>query len=110
METAGATVAFDSKGAGAAQTATTDDDGRYEFVAYNAVGLPAGSYKVTVSAGRFMSPGEEIPKIDAKGPITTAPKKPSTAIPDKYAKAETSGLTAEVKAGENGPFDFDLKP
>ena len=106
----GATVGFESKGIGVAQTTTTDEDGKYEFVAYNSVGLPAGSYKVTVSAGRFMQPGEEIPKIDAKGPVGPPPKKTNVAIPDKYAKTESSGLSADVKASDNPPFDFDLKP
>lgn len=107
---AGATITFESKAAGVAQTATTDDSGNYEFESYNAAGLPAGSYKVTVSSGRFMQPGEEVPRIDpTKKPM--APAKPkSTTIPDKYAKPETSGLSAEVKAGANDPFNFELKP
>jgi hypothetical protein len=107
---AGATVTFESKGVGVAQTASTDDSGNYEFESYNATGLPAGSYKVTVSSGRFMQPGEEIPRIDPTKKPAAPPKPKTTTIPDKYAKAETSGLSAEVKAGQNEPFNFDLKP
>ncbi len=108
---AGATVVFENRAVGVAQSATLDDDGRYEFLNYAAGGLPAASYKVTVSSGRSMLPGEEIPRLSpvAKGPVTP-PKRAPTAVPDKYAKAESSGLSAEVKAGDNPPFDFDLKP
>jgi hypothetical protein len=107
---AGATIVFESKGVGVAQTATLDSDGRYEFASYGASGLPASLYKVSVSAGRFMQPGEEIPMVAPAAKGAPAPeKKVSVAIPDKYAKADTSGLTADVKAGDNQAFDFDLK-
>lgn len=107
----GALITFESKGAGVAQSTTIDDDGKYEFVAYNAVGLPAGSYKVTVSSGRFIAPGEETPKINVNSKGAVAPPKKSTvSIPEKYVKVESSGLSAEVKAGDNPAFDFDLKP
>lgn len=109
---AGVTVVFDSKVLGVSQTATTDDDGKYEFAAYNAAGLPAGSYKVGISSGRFLAPGEEgLPKVDvSKGAVAPPKKAPPAVVPEKYLKAESSGLTAEVKAGANDPFDFDLKP
>ncbi len=106
----GATIVFESKALGVAQTATLDADGRYEFASYGASGLPAGSYKVSVSAGRFMQPGEEIPFVAPKAKGAAPEPKKTVAIPDKYAKAETSGLTADVKAGDNPVFDFDLKP
>lgn len=107
----GAIIVFENKAVGVNQSATLDDDGRYEFITYDAAGLPAGSYKVTISAGRFMKPGEEIPKL-TPGPkvVTPVAKKPDAIIPDKYAKAESSGLSADVKAGDNPPFDFHLKP
>ncbi len=106
----GATVVFESKAVGVCQSAALDDDGRYEFVAYNAAGLPAARYKVTVSGGRFMKPGEEIPRVTpaAKG-VPLAARKPDAVVPDKYTKAESSGLSADVNAGDNPPFDFDLK-
>jgi hypothetical protein len=106
---AGATVVFENKAAAIAQTATTDEDGKYEFITYNSAGLPAASYKVAVSSGRFMLPGEEIPKVDVSK-ASPVPSKPKQAIPDKYAKVETSGLSADVKSGDNPSFDFELKP
>jgi hypothetical protein len=106
----GATVVFECKALGVAQAASTDPDGRYEFVAYNAAGLPAGSYKVGVTSGRFMQAGEEIPLVDAKTKPGQAAPPPKTAVPAKYAKPDDSGLTAEVAANANSPFDFALKP
>ncbi len=109
---AAATVSFNNKGVGISQTATTDDDGHYEFVSYRDSGLPAATYKVTVNKGRFMKPGEEIPQINvskkAAQPAPAPPKETAT-IPNKYAKLESSGLSADVQPGSNPPFDFDLK-
>jgi hypothetical protein len=31
-------------------------------------------------------------------------------VPGKYAKAESSGFSADVQANSNPPFDFDMKP
>ena len=107
----GATIVFENKVIGVSQTAALDDDGRYEFVAYNAVGLPAGSYQVSIISGQFLAPGDEIHRIEipAKGVTPPAKKKPGTSIPDKYTKADKSGLTAEVKTGDNPAYDFELK-
>jgi hypothetical protein len=56
-----------------------------------------------------MQPGEEVPRIDpSKKPGAAKPT--GTTIPDRYAKAESSGLSAEVNAGRNDPFNFELKP
>lgn len=106
----GATVIFENPSVGVAQAATTDSDGKYEFLSYEAAGLPAASYKVTVSSGRFMQPGEEIPFVQVSGAKPVTPAAPVATVPAKYAKADSSGLSAEVKAGDNPPFDFDLKP
>jgi hypothetical protein len=37
-------------------------------------------------------------------------RRPSMAIPEKYDRPDSSGLTAEVKAGEENNFTFDLTP
>lgn len=109
---AAATVSFNNKAVGISQTATTDDDGKYEFVSYRDSGLPAASYKVTVTKGQFMKPGEEIPHVNVdKKAASPAPvaQKVTSAIPNKYGKIESSGLSADVQAGSNPAFDFDLK-
>ena len=106
----GATVVYENKAIGVSQSATLDDAGKYEFATYDAVGLPPANYGVTIIAGRFMKPGEEIPKVApaAKGATPAAPPKKAE-VPLKFSKPETSGLTADVKAGDNPHFDFDLK-
>lgn len=105
---ASATIVFENAELGVAQTAPLDGEGNYEFSAHNAKGLPAGSYKVALAQGRFMQPGEEIPFVDVTKPPPPAPA--GTSIPEKYTKAQTSGLTADVKADSNPPFNFDLVP
>ena len=54
-----------------------------------------------------MEPGEEVP-LAGQGPKTKP--LPSTTVPTKYHRGATTDLTADVKAGDNPPFDFDLKP
>lgn len=103
----GATVVFENEALGVAQTATTDAQGNYEFRTFEAEGLPLGTYQVAVTSGRFMQPGEETKFVDVTKAPAAAPA--GTTVPEQYAKAESSGLTAEVKEG-NAPFNFDLKP
>ena len=102
----GVTIVFANKEAGVSQMATLDDDGHYEFTTYNSEGLPAGHYDVSISSRTIVKPGEEFVTIGA-APTKSTPK--TTAIPDRYENPETSGLNADVNAGENPPFDFDLK-
>lgn len=74
---------------------------------YRALDVPVGDAKVTVSAPTG-------PKMDSK---MAAKMKEDTAmpgagasavpIPAKYGKAETSGLTFSVKAGDN-KYDIEL--
>lgn len=105
---ANSTIVFESSEAGVSQTASTDGDGNYEFAAYQAKGLPAASYRVSVVPGRFMKPGEELLVPDITKPV--APPQPLAEIPQKYKTATTSGLTADVKANSNPPFNFALEP
>jgi len=90
------TVNFDLKAGGYGAAAKLDDSGSYSIPD----GIPVGTYTV------YVSPPEEMPV----GPGETRPSRPKAAveIPVKYRSAPTSDLTAEVKAGENAPFSFDL--
>jgi hypothetical protein len=104
----GATVLFTNAETGIAMNAPLDRDGRYEVKSHLGAGLPPGRYVVAVTPGGVMTPDEEGPLAgDAKA---ARAKLPATPVPDKYHKAETSGLTVEVKEGDNSPFNFALTP
>jgi hypothetical protein len=80
-------------------TGVTDAEGKFELTTLDQTGAVVGTHQVTVTA----SQGE----IDMPLP-GQPPAKPKSPIPTKYATAESSGLTAEVKAGEDNQFRFDL--
>jgi hypothetical protein len=75
--------------------AITEPDGGFTLSTYNAYdGAPAGEYNVT---------------IVQRKPLYTEYGKPGpNFLPEKYAKADTSGLKATVKSGEN-EFTLELK-
>lgn len=66
--------------------------------AYTATNLPEGDYAVRVT------PKPVVPSMDPKVP-TPKPADPAN-IPKKYRNAQTSGLTMEIKQGDN---TFDAK-
>lgn len=74
-------------------------DGTYEVVMARGAGLPRGDYAVTVIPTPISSIGP--------APKPAAPRKQS-AIPAKYARAATSGLTLTVEPRSNR-FDVDLR-
>ena len=98
-------VVFENRTEGVAQTAILEPDGSYEMKTHQRAGLPVGSYKVAIYPGRMLQPGEAVPLAGKGG---TKPKPPATDIPLRFHRAKTSPLKAEVEAGENPPFDFDL--
>lgn len=82
----GATVEFVTE-AGDRATATTSEDGSFELVhVAGQKGAPAGTYRVAI---RWKPRG-------------------NAAVPRKYANPNTSGLTAEVRAGVND-VNFELR-
>jgi len=108
----GATVTFmaTSEG-GRGAMGTTDASGKYSLLTFVAGdGAIPGSYKVKIAkkagGGGFEATegagGMLVPP--AGGPPTVKPK---DELPAKYADDSTSGLTAEVKVGNN-TFDFEL--
>lgn len=100
---AGGTIAYDN-GKGVTLIAPLGADGTYEMRTYEHEGLPVGSYKVAVSP-TGMDVGNEQVLAGAKIEAPPAPKN----VPEKYHRVDSSPLTAQVNAGENPPFDFDLK-
>lgn len=67
--------------------------------------IPAGPCKVTISHSDFTRPSA--PENDLVPPPAARAGGAGT-VPDKYASADTSGLTFTVKAGPN-TYDQDLK-
>jgi len=111
----GAHLTFIAKDAPRAAIGTTDAQGVYQLTTFSPNdGAPLGRHTVTVT-------------MPAKGTANMSAEKPDTAygeamkqasqgvlqrgkeIPAKYANPVTSGLSAEVKSGNN-TFDFDLQP
>jgi hypothetical protein len=122
----GAQVVFVPNGSGRAASATTDAAGKYELTTFNpADGAVIGSYKVTIAKTEGatvsvnlegLSP-EEATKKAAEAYYSSganknignpnAKAKVTELVPAKYKSDATSGLTAEVKEGNN-TFDFPL--
>ena len=116
---------------GKAASGTTDESGAYKLTTLvNGDGAIPGSYKVTVTkfpgggvGGPATASGAQASPEDVNaiykamqeqgkyGPGSAAKDKsnqPKNELADRFAKAETSGLTAEVKSGGTNAFDFDV--
>ncbi len=120
---ADAVVTFAPKGDQPAAIGRTDASGTYKLMTYAPEdGAAVGEYKVLVAQQRAVDPVAAAPRLpghDAPGiPADSRPgahaqaarrKTSESDIPESYANAETSILTATVKEGEN-KFDFPLIP
>jgi len=106
----GATVFFENTETGIAMNAVLDQDGRYEVKSHLGVGLPPGKYHVAVTPGGVMTPEEADTTPLAGEAKAERAKQPVTPVPVKYHDPATSGITIEVKEGNNPPFDFTLVP
>jgi hypothetical protein len=91
-------VVFMSRG-GAPATGVTNSEGRFELTTLDQTGAVPGAHQVTITPNQGA--------IDMPLP-GQPPAKPKSAVPAKYGRAESSGLTAEVKAGEENQFTFEL--
>jgi len=103
----GAMIHFEDRSGGFEARVALDDNGNYVMKNGDGDGLPAGTYQVAVAPGRVMEPGEEVP-LAGQGPKNRRPA--ATNIPKKYHATKDTDLSAEVKAGNNLAFDFELKP
>ena len=75
-------------------------DGRFSLTAFKpGDGALVGFHKVLIICE------EEMPAFDPKSP----PPPPKSLIPIRYTDANTSGLTAEVKAAAKNDFTFALE-
>ncbi len=109
----GAVVTFSpASSGGSAAVATTDAQGNFTLKSqWGTEGAEPGNYKVAISKSEVEGgPGGEEEIEDARiGGAEEAPAATVTEdLPAKYKSAETSGLTAEVKADTTNEFKFDL--
>ena len=91
----GASICFSSQG-GASSCGVLNARGEYEIT----IGLKPGSHKVYLFV-----PSTPDPPPMSKEPATAAP---ASSVPPKYLSDATSGLTAELNAGDNPDKDFAL--
>jgi hypothetical protein len=93
-------------------------DGRYTLTTFQpGDGAPVGAHRVAIEAtrvgpGSYQAPknvAEERERSRSAGPggKVLVAGKVDWLVPEKYARPETSGLTATVKGGPN-QIDFDL--
>lgn len=86
-------VTFLPEGVGPIASANTNEQGEFNLRTVNpGDGAPIGVHRVVLGAA------EEGPR-----------KAGAALIPQKYGRVETTDLRAEVKAGENNVFSFELQ-
>jgi hypothetical protein len=98
-------VVFDNADAGVSLWVPLDADGRYVARTHDTPGLPVGSYRVAIRTHRTWSVD---PKTGMPATVGDGKKEPLSPIPPRFFSADTSGLTVEITAGENPPFDIDV--
>lgn len=110
----GATVVLaPESGSGNAASGMTNAEGVVQFTTFESRdGAVPGKYLVTVAKtafpeGRALTADD--PSYDPSTAVAAVVKGAKELLPAKYKVAKTSGLTVEVKDGENAPAAFDLK-
>lgn len=93
----------------------TNDEGEYSLTTFTIKdGAVEGNHAVTVA--KYIQQVEEAPVADIESEAYEPPrlgyeppaKKPESGLPEKFANAATSGLTATVTADGPNEFNFDL--
>jgi hypothetical protein len=87
---------------GPSAAGTTDSDGRFHLKTINRSGVIAGRYRVVVSKQ------EVTPAANPGGSLIPTDVCVKWIVPEKFGKAETSGLTADVSS-DHTEFQFDLR-
>lgn len=88
-------INFDMKGQGIGQQAKLDANGAFTLEKP----MPVGTYQV------FYAPPTPEPQPPGKGP----PAAIKSMMPEKFYKAESSGVTVDVKAGKNDNITVEFK-
>lgn len=73
---------------------TTDEQGRYELTTGSRPGAVAGRHRVMITLEK--TTGIEVTPEGLEGELSTGGIQHQFIVPEKYSKAETSGLTAHV--------------
>jgi hypothetical protein len=110
----GATVVLaPESGTGPAASGMTNAEGVCAFTTFESRdGAVPGRYLVTVAKTSFPDGAPltaDDPNYDPSTAVAAVVKGSKELLPVKYKTAKTSGLTAEVKDGENPVAAFDLK-
>ncbi len=108
---ADATVTFSPSAGQRPANGKTDSAGRYTLSTFGKDdGAMEGDYGVRVV--KYESTDEAASgdvDSDDYDPTAVSDTGPKNELDEKYEKAETSGLTATVSAGEGNTFDFELE-
>ena len=100
----GANVVFIPDAGGPAAHGTTGPDGQFTWMTRGESGAMVGSGKVAITAFQELDEPKEEHELTA----ADLEKMSQSRIPQKYGRAETSGLTAVINADEENTFKFDL--
>jgi hypothetical protein len=84
-------------------TGQIDSSGAFEMATFEpGDGATVGIQKVRVNCYSSQAPGEQAKPVLGERSIG------ALLIPQHYTSFDTSGLTADVKSGENEPFEFRM--
>lgn len=94
-------VTFQPKAGGSLARAQIQPDGTFELMTDGRRGAPIGENSVRVTCFANQKPGAT---ADTAGEGSLG----KSLIPERYSRFTTSGLTVEVKSGENPPYEIQL--
>ena len=105
----GATVRFELVDGSQASTGVTNGEGKYVLATFAAGdGAPAGDYRVTITKEVAKGGAQVVSEDDPNYTGEEVDIEMENVLPEKYAKADTSGLTATVASSDNS-LDFTLE-
>jgi len=105
-----ARVMFSNTETGEAIHVAIDGQGLYEAKTYKGPGLVTGTYQVAILPGRIRYSEANQPAMDSNQFQASKAASPASDIPKRFRSVDTSGLSIDVRAGDNPPFDFALAP